>query len=447
MAKKRKDDGRNLELIDALAVLERDKGIPAESIWHALEDALGAAYPKTPGVTATHARIEMDRSSAQIKVWEQEVDEETGEIVSENFVETPAALGRIAAQTAKQVITQRLREAEREITFEEYEGREGDIIMGTVEQHDPRATVLSLGKADALMPQGEQVPRERYEVGDRVRGYICEVRRTLKGPTIIVSRTHPGLVRKLFEMEVPEIQDGLVEIRAIAREAGHRTKIAVASNDLNIDPVGACVGPKGARVRAVQNELRGEKIDIVPWRDDPAKLVAEALQPARVRDVVVDEANKTAVVVVPDNQLSLAIGKEGQNARLAARLTGWRIDIKSESQYSAGPAQPDRGLFEPVVPESRRRGIRSDSTAGEQQAEATDAAPGSAAPESDTTPESEATAPEPEATAPEASSPGTPAQDAQEPEPPAADAGETGGSEVPAADGAPRESADGGVRP
>jgi transcription termination/antitermination protein NusA len=348
--KQRKDQTRNLELIDALAVLERDKGMPAEMIFTALEDALAAAYPKTPGVAAEHARVEIDRQTGEIRVYEQEVDEETGEVLSEVFVETPAELGRISAQTAKQVIHQKLREAEREMTFEEYEDREGDLVTGIVEQHDPRQTILSLGKAEALLPHGEQVPRERYEVGGRVRAYICEVRKSLRGPTIVVSRTHPGLVRKLFEQEVPEIQDGLVEIKGIAREAGHRTKIAVASNDVNIDPVGACVGPKGSRVRAVVNELRGEKIDIVAHSEEPGQFISDALSPARVRDVITDEASKTAIVVVPDNQLSLAIGKEGQNARLAARLTGWRIDIKSESQYQAGEGAPEAAedVFEPA---------------------------------------------------------------------------------------------------
>jgi N utilization substance protein A len=331
MARTRKRSDRNLELVDALATLERDRGMPAETIYAALEDALGAAYPKTPGISATHARVEIDRETGEIRVFERVVDEETEEVLSEAPVETTPEFGRIAAQTAKQVIHQRLREAERQMAFEEYEDREGEIVTGIVEQHDPRFVILNLGKAEAIMPHSEQIPRERYEVGDRVRGYICEVREG-RGPTIVVSRSHPGLVRKLFEMEVPEIQDGLVEIKAIAREAGHRTKLAVASNDPNIDPVGACVGPKGTRVRAVVNELRGEKIDVVAHTGDPAKFVSEALQPARVRDVRIDEEAKTATVIVPDKELSLAIGKEGQNARLAARLTGWRIDIKSESQ-------------------------------------------------------------------------------------------------------------------
>ncbi|MGH2758025.1 MAG: transcription termination factor NusA [Actinomycetota bacterium] len=379
MARTRKKADRNLELIDALATLERDRGMPADTIFSALEDALAAAYPKTPGVTATHARVEIDRETGEIRVFEQVVDEETEEVQSEEFVQTPPELGRIAAQTAKHVIHQRLREAERQMAFEEYEDRTSEIVTGIVEQHDPRFVILNLGKAEAIMPYSEQIPRERYEIGDRVRGYICEVREG-RGPTIVVSRSHPGLVRKLFEMEVPEIADGLVEIKAIAREAGHRTKIAVSSNDPNIDPVGACVGPKGSRVRAVVNELRGEKIDVVAYTDETSRFVSEALQPARVRGVSIDEETKTATVIVADRELSLAIGKEGQNARLAARLTGWRIDIKSESQRAAGEQKPAEGagapgVFEPTTPERRGRRTGSEGqTAAEADGEAEKAA-------------------------------------------------------------------------
>jgi N utilization substance protein A len=377
MARTRKKADRNLELIDALATLERDRGMPADTIFLALEDALAAAYPKTPGVTATHARVEIDRETGEIRVFEQVVDEETEEVQSEEYVETPPELGRIAAQTAKHVIHQRLREAERQMAFEEYEDRTSEIVTGIVEQHDPRFVILNLGKAEAIMPYSEQIPRERYEIGDRVRGYICEVREG-RGPTIVVSRSHPGLVRKLFEMEVPEIADGLVEIKAIAREAGHRTKIAVASNDPNIDPVGACVGPKGSRVRAVVNELRGEKIDVVAYTEETSRFVSEALQPARVRGVSIDEESKTATVIVADRELSLAIGKEGQNARLAARLTGWRIDIKSESQRAAGEQKPAEGagapgVFEPTTPERRGRrtgGDEGQATAAQADGEA-----------------------------------------------------------------------------
>ncbi len=389
MARTRKKADRNLELIDALATLERDRGMPADTIFSALEDALAAAYPKTPGVAATHARVEIDRETGEIRVFEQEVDEETEEVRSEQFVETPPELGRIAAQTAKHVIHQRLREAERQMAFEEYEDRTSEIVTGIVEQHDPRFVILNLGKAEAIMPYSEQIPRERYEIGDRVRGYICEVREG-RGPTIVVSRSHPGLVRKLFEMEVPEIADGLVEIKAIAREAGHRTKIAVASNDPNIDPVGACVGPKGSRVRAVVNELRGEKIDVVAHTDETSRFVSEALQPARVRGVSIDEESKTATVIVADRELSLAIGKEGQNARLAARLTGWRIDIKSESQRAAGEQKPAEGagapgVFEPTTPE--RRGRRTGGEEGQAPAQTDgEARPAEAAAEAEAQP-------------------------------------------------------------
>jgi N utilization substance protein A len=231
-------------------------------------------------------------------------------------------------------MSQRIREAEREMKYEEYAGREGDIVTGIIQQTDSRYTLLDLGRVEALLPQAEQVPYERPEPGARVKAYIVEVRKTAKGPQIVVSRTHPGLIRRLFELEVPEIADGVVEMKACAREPGARTKIAVFSNDQNVDPVGACVGARGARVRMVVNELRGEKIDIVPFSDDHADFVAKALSPAKVKEVRIHEDTGTAEVIVPDYQLSLAIGKEGQNARLAARLTGWRVDIKSESELA-----------------------------------------------------------------------------------------------------------------
>jgi N utilization substance protein A len=235
------------------------------------------------------------------------------------------------------VIYQKLRDAEREMTYEEFAGREGDLVTGIVQQQERRYTLLDLGKVEALLPQGEQVPSEPLRHGERLKAYITEVRRGTKGPQIVVSRTHPGLLKSLFALEVPEIDEGIVEIMAVAREPGHRSKIAVASNEPAVDPVGACVGPKGSRVRMVVNELRGEKIDVVPWSDESATFVANALQPAKVREVTVNPETQTALVIVPDYQLSLAIGREGQNARLAARLTGWRIDIKSESQ-AAEPA-------------------------------------------------------------------------------------------------------------
>jgi N utilization substance protein A len=256
-------------------------------------------------------------------------------VISEEEVEvTDEFKGRIGAQTAKQVIFQKLRDAEREMTYEEFAGREGDVVTGIVQQQERRYTLLDLGKVEALLPQAEQVPSEPYRHGERLKAYITEVRKGTKGPQIVVSRSHPGLLKALFALEVPEIEEGIVEIKAVAREPGHRSKIAVSSNEPGVDPVGACVGPKGSRVRMVVNELRGEKIDVVPWSANPAELVANALQPAKVKEVRIDEATSTALVIVPDYQLSLAIGKEGQNARLAARLTGWRIDIKSEAQVA-----------------------------------------------------------------------------------------------------------------
>ncbi len=319
----------NSDMMEALENLEREKGISVESLLQALADALVTAYKRRPDA-AEEAEVEVDVETGDIRVIAQELDEE-GNVVRE-WDDTPSDFGRIAAQTAKQVILQRIREFEREMKYEEYAGREGDIVTGIIQQTDQRYTLLDLGKVEALLPQAEQVQNERYEHGSRLKAYIVEVRRTAKGPQIVVSRTHPGLVKRLFELEVPEIVDGVVDIKAIAREPGHRTKIAVASNDGNVDPVGACVGARGSRVRMVVNELRGEKVDIVPYNDDPAEFVMKALAPARVREVRIHPETGTAEVIVPDFQLSLAIGKEGQNARLAARLTGWRVDIKSETQ-------------------------------------------------------------------------------------------------------------------
>jgi len=321
----------NFEFLDALSQIARDKGISVDTLLDALANALVAAYKRRPG-SAEEAVVTIDPESGEIRVYGQELDED-GNVVRE-WDDTPADFGRIAAQTAKQVILQRIREAERDLKYEEYAGREGDIVTGIVQQTDNRYTLLDLGKVEALLPQAEQVPYERYEHGARLKAYIVEVRKTTKGPQIVVSRSHPGLVKRLFELEVPEISSGVVEIKAAAREPGHRTKIAVWSNDPNVDPVGACVGARGSRVRMVTNELRGERIDVVPFSDDPVDFIQAALQPARVREVRLDDVTGTATVVVSDYQLSLAIGKEGQNARLAARLTGWRVDIKSETQLA-----------------------------------------------------------------------------------------------------------------
>jgi transcription termination/antitermination protein NusA len=321
----------NFEFLDALSQIARDKGISVETLFDALANALVAAYKRRPGA-AEEAVVTIDPESGEIRVYGQELDDE-GNVIRE-WDDTPSDFGRIAAQTAKQVILQRIREAERDLKYEEYAGREGDIVTGIVQQTDNRYTLLDLGKVEALLPQAEQVPYERYEHGARLKAYIVEVRKTTKGPQIVVSRSHPGLVKRLFELEVPEISSGVVEIKAAAREPGHRTKIAVWSNDPNVDPVGACVGARGSRVRMVTNELRGERIDVVPFSDDPVEFIQAALQPARVREVRLDDETGTATVVVSDYQLSLAIGKEGQNARLSARLSGWRIDIKSESQLA-----------------------------------------------------------------------------------------------------------------
>ena len=319
----------NFAFLEALNQIARDKGISTEILLDALANALVAAYKRLP-TAAEEAVVTIDPDTGDIKVYGQELDEDGN--VTREWDDTPDDFGRIAAQTAKQVILQRIREAERDQKYEEYAGREGDIVTGMIQQSDNRYTLLSLGNVEALLPQAEQVPYERYEHNARLKAYIVEVRKTTKGPQIVVSRTHPGLIKRLFELEVPEISSGVVEIKAAAREPGARTKLAVWSNDSNVDPVGACVGARGARVRMVTNELRGEKVDIVPFSEDPAEFVARALQPARVREVLLDEESGVATVIVPDFQLSLAIGREGQNARLAARLTGWRIDIKSETQ-------------------------------------------------------------------------------------------------------------------
>jgi N utilization substance protein A len=316
-------------MLDALEGVARDKGVPIETILDALANAFVSAYKRTPGA-AEEARVTIDIDSGEITVYGQELDED-GNVIRE-WVDTPDDFGRIAVQTAKQVITQRLRDAKREQVFDLYDGREGDLVTGIVQSSDHRYAMLDLGNAEAIMPGSERIPYERLERGNRIKAYILEVRGEGKGPQIVVSRSHPEFIRSLFELEVPELVDGDVEIKAIAREPGHRTKIAVLSHDPNVDPVGACVGARGSRVRQVVNELRGEKVDIVEWREDTRAFISEALSPARVKEVRIDEEERAATVIVPDHQLSLAIGKEGQNARLAARLTGYKIDIRSESQ-------------------------------------------------------------------------------------------------------------------
>ena len=351
----------NAEMIAALRELEREKGVAFETILSGLEEAMASAYKahwkqEHPDGNDEFVgfRAVIDPETGDLRMWQQELEEvdtpplegsdEPGlemRVISEAEVEvTDDFKGRIGAQTAKQVIFQKLRDAEREMTYEEFAGREGDVVTGIVQQQERRYTLLDLGKVEALLPQGEQVPSEPLRHGERLKAFITEVRRGTKGPQIVVSRTHPGLLKALFALEVPEIDEGIVEIMAVAREPGHRSKIAVASNEPAVDPVGACVGPKGSRVRMVVNELRGEKIDVVPWSEESATFVANALQPAKVKEVTVNPETQTALVIVPDYQLSLAIGREGQNARLAARLTGWRIDIKSESQAAEPPRPP-----------------------------------------------------------------------------------------------------------
>ncbi|MCU1455363.1 MAG: NusA antitermination factor [Acidimicrobiales bacterium] len=324
----------NIDMMEALNALAAEKGITPETLMGALADALESAYKRLPDAYE-YAWASIDPDTGVMSITAQELDE-GGEPFGPELDVTPdqATMGRIAAQTFRQVMMQRLREVDREMKYEEYAGREGDIVTGIIQQSDARYTLLDLGRVEALLPQAEQVPYERPEPNSRLKAYIVEVRKTSKGPQIVVSRTHPGLIKRLFELEVPEIADGVVEIKACAREPGHRTKIAVWSNDQNVDPVGACVGARGARVRMVVNELRGEKIDIVPFSEDGPDFVAKALQPAKVKEVRIHEDTGTAEVIVPDYQLSLAIGKEGQNARLAARLTGWRVDIKSETQLA-----------------------------------------------------------------------------------------------------------------
>ncbi|MTT32240.1 transcription termination/antitermination protein NusA [Terrilactibacillus sp. BCM23-1] len=338
------------DLLDAMTALEKDKGISKEVLIDALEAALISAYKRNFN-QAQNVRVDINEGLGQIKVFARKEIVETVEdqrlqisleqakainphYELEDTVEievTPKNFGRIAAQTAKQVVTQRVREAERGVIFSEYIDREDDIMTGIVQRLDHRYIYVDLGRVEALLPLTEQMPNESYHPHDRIKVYLTKVENTTKGPSIMVSRTHPGLLKRLFELEVPEIFDGTVEIKSIAREAGDRSKIAVHAEDAAVDPVGSCVGQKGARVQTIVNELKGEKIDIVRWSEDPVTYVANSLSPSKVLKVIVDEENKATTVVVPDYQLSLAIGKRGQNARLAAKLTGWKIDIKSES--------------------------------------------------------------------------------------------------------------------
>lgn len=334
--------------MQALRGLEKEKDIRFDVLIDAIEQALLSAYHKTPGAYR-HARAKVDNASGVVTIYAREelgVDEDGLVQLSDEFDHTPHDFGRIATSTARQVIVQRLRQAGDDAVLGEYAGKEGHLVSGVIQQtQDMRNVHVDIGDIEAVLPAHEQVPTETYVHGERIRAYVLDVSRGMKGPSITLSRTHPGLVRQLFELEVPEIADGTVEIMSLAREAGHRTKIAVRANVPGVNPKGACIGPMGARVRAVMSELRGEKIDIVDWDEDPATFVGNALSPSRVVSVtVVDEEARAARVVVPDFHLSLAIGKEGQNARLAARLTGWRIDIRSDEAPDApGASRPGSG--------------------------------------------------------------------------------------------------------
>jgi len=347
------------EFIEALNIIEKEKGIDKEIIFEAIETSLVTACKKNFG-TSQNIVVDMNRETGEIKVFAQkeivaDVEDpmlqisledaifinpsyKVGDIYNEEV--TPKDFGRISAQTAKQVVVQKFREAEREILYNQYITKEKDIVTGIVQRKEKKNVIIQLGKIDAILAPSEQIAGEEYNFQDRVKVYVLEVKQTTKGPQIYVSRTHPELVKRLFEQEVPEVHDGVVEIKSIAREAGSRTKIAVYSKDPNVDAVGACVGQNGYRVNVIVNELHGEKIDIINWNEDPTEFIAAALSPSKVVAVEIDAEEQSAKIVVPDHQLSLAIGKEGQNARLSAKLTGWRIDIKSESQAEAA------GFFE-----------------------------------------------------------------------------------------------------
>ncbi|HHV29602.1 transcription termination factor NusA [Acetivibrio mesophilus] len=342
------------DLIHALEQLEKEKGIDKDIIIEAIEAALISAYKRSFG-SSQNVRVSVDRETGDFKVFAlkkvtanpqnelldisiENAKKINPDLEEEDIAEievTPRKFGRIAAQTAKQVVVQRIREAERGIIFNEFSNKEGEIVTGIVQRIERKNVIIDLGKAEAVLAPAEQIPGEEYKFNDRIKTYIIEVKKTTKGPQIMVSRTHPGIVKRLFELEVPEIYEGIVEIRSISREPGSRTKIAVYSKDDNVDPVGACVGQKGTRVQAIVDELRGEKIDIIKWSSNPEEYISSSLSPAKVVRVDINEEEKSAKVTVPDFQLSLAIGKEGQNARLAAKLTGWKIDIKSESQLRA----------------------------------------------------------------------------------------------------------------
>lgn len=386
------------ELLNALDQLEKEKGISKEVIICAIEEALNASYGKNLE-TPADTRVEYNRENGQIKLYARKTVVE--EVTDENrqlslaeartidpefelddvaeFEITPSDFGRLASQKAKQIIIQKIREEERNMIYDQYVTKEKDIVSGTVQriesrQNGEKIIYVDLGKIEAVLLPSEQVPDETYKFNERIKAFVVEVKKTSKEPKILISRTHPGLIKRLFELEVPEIHDGIVEIKGIAREAGSRTKMSVFSKDENIEPVGACVGQKGTRVQVIVDELRGERIDIIKWSEDPAELIGNSLSPAKVVSVEIDEEEKNAAVIVPDQQLSLAIGKEGQNVRLAAKLTGWKIDIKSESQARDSV---EKGLFQEAEPaefseekpEDAEEKVTDSGEAGRQQAE------------------------------------------------------------------------------
>jgi N utilization substance protein A len=364
----------NMDFIDALNEIEREKGISKELLIDAIEAAMISSYKRNFN-TAQNVRVDINRQTGLIKVYARknvteevldprlEISLQAAREINQNYqlddiVEievTPRDFGRIAAQTAKQVVTQRIREAERGLIYNAFIDKEEDIVTGILQRQDPRNIYVDLGKVEAVLPLSELMPTDKFKQGDRIKAYITKVENTTKGPQIILSRTHPGLLKRLFELEVPEIFDGVVEIRSVAREAGFRSKIAVHSKNAEVDPVGSCVGPKGMRVQTIVGELRGEKIDIVRWMESVEEYVANALSPSKVIEVQVFEAEKMARVIVPDYQLSLAIGIKGQNARLAAKLTGWKIDIKSETQ-----AEQEYGRAKTYAEEMRQDSISID---------------------------------------------------------------------------------------
>lgn len=342
----------NREFIEAINELEKEKHISKDVLIEAIESALVSAYKKNYG-TSQNVRVDIDREDGDIAVLMKKdiVEEVTDDMIEMTLEEaheidpryeigdaiefqvTPRDFGRIAAQTAKQVVVQRIREEERGMIFDDYITKQGEILTGTVQRKSGETMFINMGKAEGILPVNEQVPGEHFDINERLKVYIMDVKKTTKGPQVFLSRSHPGLVKRLFELEVPEIQDGVVEIKGIAREAGSRTKIAVYTADENVDPVGACVGTRGTRVQTIVDELNGEKIDIISWSEDPEELISNVLSPAKVEKVMIHDDEKSATIVVPDYQLSLAIGKEGQNVRLAAKVSGWKIDIKSHTQY------------------------------------------------------------------------------------------------------------------